>query len=134
MPSCHHWMMEEIYLCFTGDKAGLSTKVCVSVGNVDDPNSVDNQMLVGIYDGCDNSSRLREAFSTNVFRQLSEINDVSFECENGMLTKSVQWFMTGDVSITSKGHWLAVHVPEFAQRWKFWGLMSEQPIESFHHK
>uniref|UniRef100_A0A915DVB4 Uncharacterized protein n=1 Tax=Ditylenchus dipsaci TaxID=166011 RepID=A0A915DVB4_9BILA len=33
----------KIYLCFTGDKGGLSTKF-VSVGNVDDPNSVDNQM------------------------------------------------------------------------------------------
>lgn len=37
-------------------------------------------------------------------------------------------------SITSKHHWLVTHVPQFMQRWKFWGLMSEQPIEAMHHQ
>ena len=37
-------------------------------------------------------------------------------------------------SITSKAHWMVVHVPDFAKRWKFWGKMSEQPIEAMHHQ
>ena len=100
---------EKIFLCFSGnivllyitknistllrDKGGLSTKVCVSIGNVDDPNSVDNQMLVGIYDGDDKAGQLRKAFSNSVFHQINEISELSFKYEEVMQNKQVQWYV-----------------------------------------
>ena len=76
-----------------GDKSGLLTKACISIGNVENPNSVNNQVLVCVFDGNDKGENLRKAFSGSVFKQMNQIKELAFGKQGVVLSKQVEWYV-----------------------------------------
>ena len=73
----------KIFLFFVGDKGGKSSKCSIGIGNISQANSLNNLLLVALYDGEDNYQKL--LYLADVFEQLKfdsvKIGTVNYEVE-----------------------------------------------------
>ena len=60
---------------------------------MENPNSVNNHVLVGVFDGNDKGDNLRKAFSGSVFKQINQIKELTFGKQGVVLSKQVEWYV-----------------------------------------
>ncbi len=65
---------DTIFLCIGGDKGSSLTKLLMFIVNINHSNTINNMMLLGLFEGEDNGENVRAAFG-NVQTQLNELKD-----------------------------------------------------------
>ena len=78
-----HDSNEEIWLALGVDKGGNTTKLSVIPYNVQQSNSINNLIMVGIYEGSDSYPNLKEAMNCGLGQQMVNIE---LEPYNSFLT------------------------------------------------
>lgn len=87
-----------ILLAVVGDKGDGSCKFCISIGNVDQPNSPNNHSLLYIYRGDEKGEQISKVMEhTGVSSALSSIKFVLIETGQGIEEFPLKFYLTGDM-------------------------------------
>ncbi|PIC47585.1 hypothetical protein B9Z55_006893 [Caenorhabditis nigoni] len=88
---------DKVTVCLLADKGSDEAKLCVSIENVAKPNSPNNLMLVGVYEGADDAANMSEHWS-GVLKSWDHLKVVKYRSKTGdFVEKRLEKKLIGDL-------------------------------------
>ncbi|EGT46236.1 hypothetical protein CAEBREN_04271 [Caenorhabditis brenneri] len=86
---------DDIVVAFGGDAGGGSTKLCLIIGNMSNPNSVDSIMVIAMFNAPDTYESIKNLVP-RIVEQFNGLTNVTYEINGTKITRRVRKKIIGD--------------------------------------